>query len=76
MVMKEVSLMAAAGCGLGLTAFLLAGRVLSTMLFDLPNDPASLAIGAVVLGGTAFLAGFLAAYRATLVDPALTLRQE
>jgi ABC-type antimicrobial peptide transport system permease subunit len=58
-------------------AFLAGGRVLSTVLFDLtPSDPASLAIGAVVLGGTAFLAGFLPAYRATIVDPALTLRQE
>jgi ABC-type antimicrobial peptide transport system permease subunit len=77
MVRKEVSLMAAAGCVLGLTAFLLAGRVLSTMLFDLtPNDPASLAMGAVILGGTAFLAGFLPAWRATLVDPVSTLRQE
>jgi ABC-type antimicrobial peptide transport system permease subunit len=77
MVMKEVSLMAAAGCVLGLTAFLLAGRVLSTMLFDLtPNDPASLAMGAVILGGTAFLAGFLPAWRASLVDPVSTLRQE
>jgi ABC-type antimicrobial peptide transport system permease subunit len=77
MVMREVSVMAAAGCVLGLTAFLLAGRVLSTVIFGLtPSDPSSLAIGVAVLGGTAFLAGFLPAYRATLVDPALTLRQE
>jgi predicted permease len=77
MVMREVSLMAAAGCVLGLTAFLLAGRVLSIVLFGLtPSDPSSLAIGVAGLGGTAFLAGFLPAYRATLVDPVLTLRQE
>jgi len=77
LVMREVSLMAAAGCVLGLTAFLLAGRVLSTVIFGLsPSDPSSLAIGVAVLGGTAFLAGFLPAYRATIVDPALTLRQE
>jgi ABC-type antimicrobial peptide transport system permease subunit len=77
LVMKEVSLMAAAGCVLGLTAFLLAGRVLSTVIFGLtPSDPSSLAIGVAVLGGTAFLAGFLPAYRATIVDPASTLRQE
>jgi predicted permease len=77
MVMREVSLMAAAGCALGLTAFLLAGRVLSTVIFGLtPSDPASLAIGVVALGGTAFLAGLLPAYRATIVDPASALRQE
>jgi predicted lysophospholipase L1 biosynthesis ABC-type transport system permease subunit len=77
MVMREVSILAAIGCALGLTAFLFAGRVLSTMLFELtPGDPASLAAGAAVLGGTAFLAGFLPAWRATLVDPARTLRQE
>lgn len=77
MVMKEVFLLAAVGCGLGLVVFLYGGRVLSIVLFELtPGDPASLAMGAVVLVGTAFMAGLLPAYRATLVDPAHTLRQE
>lgn len=77
LVMREVSVMAAIGCALGLAVFLFAGRVLSTMLFELTSsDPASLVAGAAVLGGTAFLAGFMPAYRATLVDPARTLRQE
>jgi predicted permease len=77
LVLKEVSLMAAAGCVIGLAAFLLAGGVLSTVIFGLtPSDPASLTIGVAVLGGTAFLAGCLPAYRATIVDPASTLRQE
>jgi ABC-type antimicrobial peptide transport system permease subunit len=77
MVMREVTVLAALGCGLGLIAFLYGGRVLSTMLFELtPSDPASLAAGAAILGGTAFLAELVPACRATLVDPARTLRQE
>jgi hypothetical protein len=47
------------------------------MLFELtPSDPASLVAGAAVLGCAAFLAGFAPAYRATLMDPARTVRQE
>jgi ABC-type antimicrobial peptide transport system permease subunit len=77
LVMKEVSFLAATGCAVGLVVFLFAGRVLSTTLFELsPSDPASLALGAAILGGAALLAGFLPAHRATRVDPASTLRQE
>jgi ABC-type antimicrobial peptide transport system permease subunit len=77
MVMGEVFVLSAVGCGLGVAAFSYGGRVLSTMLFGLtPTDPASLAAGVLVLSGTASLAGLLPAWRASLVDPARTLRQE
>lgn len=77
LVMREVSLLAALGCAIGLGVFLFAGQVLSTMLYDLtPTDPVSLAMAAAVLGVTAFLAGFPPAHRATHLDPASTLRQE
>jgi hypothetical protein len=67
MVMREVLLLSAVGCSIGVAAFLYGGRVLSTMLFDLtPTDPASLATGALVLICTAILAGLLPAYRLRL----------
>jgi ABC-type antimicrobial peptide transport system permease subunit len=77
MVVKEASLLAASGCALGLIIFLASIRVLSSVLFELtPSDPPSLAIGAAVLGGTVLVAGYLPAHRATILDPACTLRQE
>jgi predicted permease len=77
MVMREVLLLSAVGCSIGIVAFFYGGRVLSTMLFDMtPIDPASLATGALILSGTALLAGLVPAYRAALVDPVRTLRQE
>ncbi|MFB3904618.1 MAG: ADOP family duplicated permease [Acidobacteriota bacterium] len=77
LVMREVSWLAAAGCAGGLVAFITFNRVLSSVLFQLtPDDPASLVVGALVLGGTAFAAGFLPAWRAARLDPAFILRQE
>ncbi len=77
LVMKEVSWLAAVGCGVGLAIFLISNRVLSSVLFQLtPDDPASLFLGAAILGATTFVAGFLPAWRAAHLDPAFTLRQE
>ncbi len=63
------------GCGLALS--LLAGRVLSTMLFAVsPADPLSLAAAAVLLSASALLACYLPARRATRVSPLTALRTE
>ena len=77
LVMKEVSWLAATGCAVGLTVFVLSNRVLSSVLFQLtPDDPPSLALAAAVLICTAFAAGFLPACRAARLDPSCNLRQE
>jgi predicted permease len=77
MVMTEASVPAVTGCGLGLGVFLLACRGLSSVVFEVaPNDPLSLAVGSALLVGTALLAAFLPACRATRVDPACALREE
>ena len=77
LVLREGSRLAAWGLGLGLLLALIAGRLLSSLLFGLsPFDP--LAYGAVValLGGASIAACALPAMRATQVDPLVALRHD
>lgn len=77
LVLKEVSLLAAIGCAVGLAAFLVSSQVLSSLLFELaPSDRASLVLATLALGGTTSLAGFLPAHRAARLEPSTTLRQD
>ena len=70
-------LQTAVSVGLGLALSLLAGRILSTMLFAVsPADPVSLAVAAVLLFASALLACYLPARRATRVSPLTALRTE
>jgi putative ABC transport system permease protein len=77
LMLKEVALITAAGCAIGVGAFMASSRILSSMLFELASsDPPSLILATVVLAGITFLAGFLPARRAAALDPARTLRQD
>jgi putative ABC transport system permease protein len=61
----------------GLTSTLVAGRVLTSMLFETsPYDPATLATITILLGAIAVLACLLPAYRATRINPIDALRAE
>ena len=61
----------------GLALELVAGRVRSTMLFEVsPADPISLAVAVALLSGAALLACYLPARRATRVSPLKALRTE
>jgi putative ABC transport system permease protein len=61
----------------GLTSTLVAGRVLTSMLFETsPYDPITLATITIVLGAIAVLACLLPAYRATRINPIDALRAE
>ena len=77
MVMSQGMILAVAGVVIGVVGALGINRVMTTLLFGIePTDPTT--IGAVVatIAGVAFLACYLPARRATLVDPMRVLRDE
>ena len=68
---------AGAGIALGLGAAALLSRSASGLLFGVePLDPAAYSAAAVLLAGVAMAAASIPAWRATRVDPAVTLREE
>jgi putative ABC transport system permease protein len=65
------------GLGIGLTAALLAGRALSSLLFGIrARDPWTLVLVTATLVGTGLLASYLPARRATRIEPIAALRYE
>jgi ABC-type antimicrobial peptide transport system permease subunit len=70
-------LLSIAGVVIGVFAAAGASRGLTTLLFGVsPLDPVSYAAVAMVLIGVAMAASWLPAWRASRVDPAVTLRSE
>jgi ABC-type antimicrobial peptide transport system permease subunit len=66
-----------AGTVVGLASALAATQVLETSLYEVkPHDPQTYIVITVLLAGVALLASYVPARRATLVDPAITLRTE
>jgi putative ABC transport system permease protein len=75
--LRHGSALAAVGIAIGLVAAALATRVMSAMLFGVNAlDPLTYVAVAAALGGTALLASYVPAMRATRVDPAVALRTE
>jgi predicted permease len=69
--------LAAAGLVLGLAATLIAGRVLSSLLYDVSLfNPLTLAMTSFVLIATVLFASYLPAHWATRVEPTVALREE
>jgi ABC-type antimicrobial peptide transport system permease subunit len=65
------------GVALGVLGALLGTRVLASLVYQVSTtDPLTLLATAAVLVGSAVLASFLPALRATQVDPAVSLRAE
>jgi ABC-type antimicrobial peptide transport system permease subunit len=69
--------MLAWGAALGTAGSLAASRILSTLLYGVrPGDPLTLVCVSALLAGISLLACFVAARRATTVDPGTALRCE
>jgi ABC-type antimicrobial peptide transport system permease subunit len=77
MILRRALLLSALGVIVGIPLTLWTGRYVATLLFGLtPHDPVTLAVTSIMLIGIASIAGYLPARRATLIDPAVALKQE
>jgi predicted permease len=77
LVVREIAVLTLVGGALGLAAYFAASRAVGAFLFGLSaTDPPTVAAAAIVLAAIALSAGFIPAWRAVHLDPALTLRDE
>jgi len=76
MILRESLALLAAGFVIGIPAAVLVSRFVSVMLFGLsPQDPATIAATVAVLTFATIAAAWLPARRASVLDPAVTLRE-
>ncbi len=77
MILREVGRLVVAGEAIGIALYLVANRVLRSMVFQVsPNDPLTIGLAAAMLAIVAMMAGLLPARRAANVNPAVSLRSE
>jgi predicted permease len=77
MVLSHGARLAGLGIAIGLLTALSLTRVMASFLFGVqPTDPLTFAVVSLLLVGTALLACYLPARRATRVDPMIALRHE
>jgi putative ABC transport system permease protein len=77
MILREGLLVTSAGVAAGLALSLLAGKLLSSLLFKVSGvDPLVFLSATAVLAGVSLLACYLPALRASRVDPMVALRYE
>ncbi len=77
LILKDALFLMMVGVAVGIPAVLLSGKLISSMLYGTSaSDPAILTITALLMLLIAALAGFLPAWRAANVDPAVALRWE
>jgi putative ABC transport system permease protein len=75
LVLSRVALLVGLGILVGAGASVWLSKFVSTLLYGLqPRDPVTLAGAAVTLAAVGALAGWLPAYRASRIDPAVVLR--
>ena len=74
-IMRRTAIMVAVGVGAGLTVALLTSRFVANLLFEIaPTDPVTYGIAAASLLVAGVLAGGLAGFKATKVDPITALK--
>jgi putative ABC transport system permease protein len=77
LILREASLLAAIGLGLGLAGSIFVGRAMQTTLYGVGALDYSVLLGvALVLFVTAMLASYLPARRAASTDPMVALRAD
>jgi predicted permease len=77
LVLSEVALLVGIGLAIALPLSFPLSALAQSLLFGVPaHDPLVLAGAAILLGGTAMLAGYLPASRAARVEPLIALRHE
>ena len=77
LVIADGLTLAVSGIGLGLLGAFAGTRVLGSLLYEVePTDPATFVLLPVFLFAVAAIACYLPAYRATQVDPLITLKCE
>jgi predicted permease len=76
-IMWQTSMWIATGTGAGILTFLIVSRWTRSLLSGIqPNDPATLAVAAILLFGLAMLGAWIPARRAAKVDPMVALHYE
>jgi putative ABC transport system permease protein len=77
LILKEASLLAVVGLGIGLAGAVLVGRTMRTTLYGVGAMDFSVIVAvAVILFSTALFASYLPARRAALIDPMKALRTD
>jgi predicted permease len=77
MVLRELLVPAAVGLAISVPAALGASKFVQSFLFETkPNDPLALALAVAILMGSAILAGYVPARKASRIQPMTALRHE
>lgn len=76
LVLTRVSILVGLGVLVGACVSVWASKFVATLLYGLePRDPATLVGAAVTLGAFGALSGWLPAWRASRIEPAVVLRE-
>ena len=77
LVLLQVARLSIAGLVIGIALLLAAGKAISQLLYGVtPADPITIAVVSAILGGVAFVAAWVPAWRASRVSPVNALRYE